>query len=75
MSYPPCDNVRVMTNNTNIQTELTLPSCSSRMNARGAATGSHRRQATRMERAAYWFARMRQTVDQAPAWSAKPAQS
>ena len=57
-----------MNNNTNIQTDLTLP-CA------GNLRSHRRRQATRMERAAYWFARMRQTVDQAPAWSAKPAQS
>jgi hypothetical protein len=34
--------------------------------------GSKRRQQTRRERAAWWFAKMRAAVDNAIAWSAKP---
>jgi hypothetical protein len=53
-----------MTNNNTQQMELTISSNSLRPQRR-------RQPATRTARAAWWFSKMRQTVDQAVAWNSR----
>jgi hypothetical protein len=58
-------------NNITKQMELTISSNNPhRQNDRGAATGSQHRPCG-SHRAAWWFDKMRQTVDNATAWSAQ----
>lgn len=66
MSYPLCESEGVMNNNVIENSQLEL----------GFNGQSHvsqlRRRTTRIERAAWWFGKMRAAVDSAIVWSAKP---
>ena len=66
MSYPLCKTGGVMNNNMNVSGQLEL---GFNGNTRGATA---RHQQTRIERAQWWFNKMRTTVDNAMSWSAKP---
>ena len=70
MSYPACKTDRViMNNNTYINGQLELG-----FNNRPGV--QRQRQQSRIERAAWWFAKMRSVVDNAIAWdSSKPTHS
>ncbi len=67
MSYPPCETGAVMNNNRNIQADqLELG-----FNPQTRCTPLPRR-TTRIERAAWWFGKMRAAVDNAIVWMPKP---
>lgn len=66
MSYPPCESGGVMNNNIKVTGQMELG-----FNG-NAPRVIRRRQQTRIERAAWWFGKMRATVDNALTWSAKP---
>ena len=66
LSYPPCESGGVMNNNINVSGQLELG-----FNGSGRAVPT-RRQQTRIERATWWFNKMRATVDNAMSWSSKP---
>ena len=57
MSHPPCEDGRMQTTMTNEQMELSL--------ANGRVCSSLNRRQRRLNRAAWWFDRMRQVVDRA----------
>ena len=66
MSYPLDQTGRVMNNIINVTAQLEL--------GFNGTTGHRvaRRRQTRIERAAWWFGKMRAAVDNAISWSAKP---
>ena len=66
MSYPLCKAGGVMNNNTNVTAQMELG-----FNG-NVCPSIKRRQQARRERAAWWFDRMRATVDNAMTWSGKP---
>ena len=66
MSYPTCETGGVMNNNINVTVQMELG-----FNG-NAARAIRRRPQTRIERAAWWFGKMRSAVDSAVTWSAKP---
>lgn len=66
LSYPTCETGGVMNNNINVTGQLELG-----FNGNARVTNTRRNQ-TRIERAAWWFTKMRATVDNAMSWSAKP---
>lgn len=65
MSHTPCETVRVMTNKNNANTQLELGINPSGCTSPHRPSSSQRRPLTRTERAAWWFRRMHQVVDQA----------
>jgi hypothetical protein len=67
MSYPTCKTGGVMNSNRNIQADqLELG-----FNPQARYTPPQRR-TTRIERAAWWFGKMRAAVDSAMVWTPKP---
>jgi hypothetical protein len=66
MSYPPCEAARVMNNNIIQHSQLELG-----FNGQ-SHVGQPRRRTTRIERAVWWFGKMRAAVDSAIIWTAKP---
>lgn len=66
MSYPLCETGGVMNNNINVSGQMELG-----FNG-NARTAPARARQTRIERAQWWFNKMRATVDNAMSWSAKP---
>lgn len=66
LSYPLCETGGVMNNNINVGGQLELG-----FNGNARVASAHRKQ-TRIERANWWFTKMRAAVDGAMSWSAKP---
>ena len=66
MSHPLCESEGVMNNDIIENSQLELG-----FNGQ-PQVGQLRRRATRIERAAWWFGKMRAAVDSAIIWSAKP---
>lgn len=66
MSHPTCQHGGVMNSDTNITKQLELGFNGQRPTLR------RRQQRTRIERATWWFAKMRHAVEAATDWEAKP---